>query len=281
MTDSPAVIQGARVLLVDDDAFSRKIGSRLLADLGATVSLAEDGQQAVDKVRSESFDCVLMDVQMPGIDGLQATRLIRAEDRHPHLPVLALAANCSDEDLARCRAAGMDDFIGKPLARARLEAALLGCLRPGAGAAATATVDAPVSQDDASAAAESTMPEGDPEVIDLSVLSRFVRGDADRFERYARLFVETATETLAEFEAARSAGDLREIAALGHRFKSSARTVGALGIVAVCESLEAMGDTATLEAASSGIDRVAALALGAGAVIAATLSSRVRPKGAP
>ncbi len=280
MSESTHAIQGARILLVDDDAFSRKIGARLLADLGATVSLAEGGQQAVDRASAETFDCVLMDVQMPGIDGLEATRMIRAAMSLTTLPVLALAANCSDEDRARCRAAGMNDFVGKPLVRARLEAALLGCLKPAGGE--------PVKTPRINSAGDAvpTTPAwaaaaGDPQIIDLSVLSRFVRGDIDRFRRYAQLFVETAADTLAEFEAARSRGDLKEIAALGHRFKSSARTVGALGIVASCELLEAMGGAGEPDVADRAVDRIASLVLRATAVIVATLASLAPPVSTP
>jgi CheY-like chemotaxis protein len=276
MSGSPAALHGARILLVDDDAFSRKIGARLLADLGATVSLAADGREAVERARSEAFDCVLMDVQMPGLDGLQATRLIRAEASLASLPVLALAANGSDEDRARCRAAGMNDFIGKPLVRARLEAVLLGCLKAGAGAR-TPTRDELAVDDTATAPPAWTAAAGDPQVIDLSVLSRFVDGDVDRFGRYARLFVETAAESLAELEAGRAAGDLKAIAALGHRLKSSARMVGALGIVAECESLEAMGDDTALETASGAIDRITSLSLRATTAIVTTLASQVPP----
>ncbi|MCD0422508.1 response regulator [Rubrivivax sp. JA1024] len=122
---------GRTVLLVEDDAVNREVTSCLLAEAGLAVELAEDGLQALECVARRSYDLVLMDMQMPGLDGLEATRRLRQLPRGHDVPVVALTANAFAEDRGRCLAAGMDDFITKPVDPARLFEAVLARLTPG------------------------------------------------------------------------------------------------------------------------------------------------------
>ena len=110
----PAVSSGG-VLLVEDDPVNRAITQLMLEELTPTVRVAVDGQQAVELARSQRFDLILMDMQMPRLDGVQATRLIRAMPGHARTPIVAITASAFDADRAACIAAGMDDFIAKPV----------------------------------------------------------------------------------------------------------------------------------------------------------------------
>jgi signal transduction histidine kinase/ActR/RegA family two-component response regulator len=115
----------ARVLLVDDHPMNRELGDALLTLAGCQVFTAEDGFQAVEAARTGSFDLILMDVHMPGMDGLAAARAIRALDGPMALaPILALSADVLPEQVARCRAAGMDGHVAKPIRRDELLAAV-------------------------------------------------------------------------------------------------------------------------------------------------------------
>ena len=105
---------GRRVLLVEDEPGNREITEALLQAVGLVVDLAADGAAAVSRVASQAYDLVLMDMQMPRMDGLQATRELRQLPLGRTLPVIALTANAFAEDRARCLAAGMDDVIAKP-----------------------------------------------------------------------------------------------------------------------------------------------------------------------
>ncbi len=105
---------GARVLLADDEPVNREITLSMLEDVGMVVTVACDGQQAVAAAQANGFDLVLMDMQMPVLDGLAATRQIRALRGGAYLPVIAMTANAFREDREKCLAAGMNDFVAKP-----------------------------------------------------------------------------------------------------------------------------------------------------------------------
>jgi len=106
---------GARLLVAEDEPINREVLLCLLQDCGLQVQMATDGAQAVALVQQQPFDLVLMDMQMPGTDGLQATQQIRALPQGARLPILAFTANAFMDDKARCLDAGMNDFITKPV----------------------------------------------------------------------------------------------------------------------------------------------------------------------
>jgi CheY-like chemotaxis protein len=107
--------RGARILVVEDTALNQMLMDELLAAVGFVVEFAENGQVALQKVTSTSYDLVLMDMQMPVMDGITATREIRKRPELANLPIIAMTANAMREDSERCLASGMNDYITKPI----------------------------------------------------------------------------------------------------------------------------------------------------------------------
>ena len=128
--DHLATIRGARILLVEDNDLNQEVGLELLRDAGFNVDLAENGQIALDKIRSINYDIVLMDMQMPVMDGVMATIEIRKEARFKDLPIVAMTANSMQSDRDRCIAAGMNDHVAKPIEPEDLWMALLKWIKP-------------------------------------------------------------------------------------------------------------------------------------------------------
>jgi two-component system, sensor histidine kinase and response regulator len=221
-----AALEGARILLVEDNVFSQQVGRELLEQAGATVLVAANGKEAIDLLHKDHFDCVLMDVQMPVMDGFEATRLIRMDPRLKDTLVIAMTANAGKEDRARCLEAGMDDFITKPVAAAQLLAAVArrlaqpGRARPGIPLAEPAT-----------GGRESGL-------FDAAVLSATFAGDPGRMRKFALLFLESSRNGLEELDQALAQGDLRRAGELAHRLKSPARAVGAATFGSLCAQLE-------------------------------------------
>jgi len=120
---------GRRILIVDDEPINQEIAQLMLEDVGLLIDLASDGVEGVARVEQSTYDLILMDMQMPHMDGLEATRSIRGMPGLVDVPIVAMTANAFVEDRARCLAAGMNDFIAKPINPESLYAVVLRCLR--------------------------------------------------------------------------------------------------------------------------------------------------------
>jgi two-component system, sensor histidine kinase and response regulator len=110
------------ILLAEDNLVNQRVAMTMLGKMGHRITLATNGLEAVEQWRQNDFDLILMDVQMPGMTGLQATAQIRQEEKQgAHIPIVAMTASAMTEDRDRCLAAGMDDFISKPVSYKSIE----------------------------------------------------------------------------------------------------------------------------------------------------------------
>jgi PAS domain S-box-containing protein len=220
---------GKRVLIVEDNPYNQQVARELLEERGIWVDVAENGIQAVEILRRTTMDLVLMDVQMPLMDGFEATRVIRQELKQLDLPIIAMSANVAHEDQARCLAAGMNAHLGKPFQPQALFAMVGQWLlsQPATGYQEPPRV---VAQEEP-LALESFSPE---------ILTAQIGDDPQRIVYYLQLFLASFTTTMGEMRDAEGRGERREIAHLAHRLKSSARAVGALRLAEICQQLERM-----------------------------------------
>jgi CheY-like chemotaxis protein len=134
-TSEPSELAG-HVLLVEDNNINQIIASRMLERLGLTHEIANNGREALEKIQAHTYDLILMDVQMPEMDGMDATRALRAweiENARPRLPVIAMTANALSGDRSDCLASGMDDHLAKPVRVETLRALLAHWLPKQAG----------------------------------------------------------------------------------------------------------------------------------------------------
>lgn len=118
--------KNVRILLAEDNAINQKVATRVLNKLGFYCNIANNGREAVEKLQQESYDLVLMDCQMPEMDGFEATEMIRAQEQTlgKHIPIIAMTANAMQGDRERCLKSGMDDYVSKPIDRDKLVAAI-------------------------------------------------------------------------------------------------------------------------------------------------------------
>ena len=130
LTESMRPVRGARVLLVEDNPVNQQVACAFLDMMGLQVEVAENGREAVERVRQDGFDAVLMDLQMPELDGLGATRLIRAMPQHDRLPIIAMTAGAMEHDIQDCLAAGMNAHVSKPIDPKQLVRTLLAWISP-------------------------------------------------------------------------------------------------------------------------------------------------------
>lgn len=240
-------IRNSRILLAEDNLFNQQVARELLEEAGVHVSIANNGQEAVDLTRKQHFDCVLMDVQMPEMDGLEATRLIRANPSTADLRVIALTANTQQADRDMCLAAGMDDFISKPFLPEQFYATIAKWLSHGhdEGVTEPALAAAPA----AAPVVAATVTSGDPRIIDLAVLAKMVGNDPAKIRKFSLKFLESAEKGMAEIETALEKNDMAALTALGHRIKSAARSVGAIGFADLCHALEQLKEGGNVEQA--------------------------------
>jgi PAS domain S-box-containing protein len=239
MQAAKAAINGVHILLAEDNPFNQQVAVRFLQDAGAIVSVAGNGEEALDLLRRQHFDCVLMDVQMPVMDGFEATRQICADPALAGIPIIAMTANASKGDRESCFAAGMDDFIGKPFKLHTLYATLAKWLP--VRSPLTPLPVAPIES-----AVAMTM-SGDPELIDFSVLAELMENNVQEMREFALKFITSTQEDLIQIEAALKRSDRAALATLGHRAKSPATMVGAMGFAQLCQALENCNDTGDMD----------------------------------
>ncbi|WP_088285297.1 PAS domain S-box protein [Ideonella sp. A 288] len=247
-------LQGAHVLLAEDHPLNRKVASDLLAMLGITVDVAEDGVAAVRQAAEGGHDLILMDVQMPHMDGLQATAAIRHLLGGAAVPIIALTANAFDADRAECLAAGMNDFLAKPVDPDELRRCLVRWMparRPHpAPPAAAPNAPHPVAAPDDDAEAQAMELARVEAIGGLSVAAAMARMRAawPRYRRMLQIFVGHHAADVQRLRDPVFVAEAQAVAQAAHSLAGAAAAVGADELQGLARVLQAVASTGGPEA---------------------------------
>ena len=225
----PPPVCRLRILLAEDTPINQRLVLALLEERGHTVVVANDGQEALELWERESFDLILMDVQMPRIDGFQATEVIRAQEGSTgrHIPILAMTAHALKDDRGRCLAAGMDGYISKPIQAEKFIAVIEGQLL--------------AADNHATDASHEPQSKTGGVVFDQQEALSRARGKPALLRQMAELFLADCPGLLDRIRLAQSARDSQSLEHAAHRLKGSAANLSALRVVEVAGRLEETG----------------------------------------
>ncbi|WP_422842731.1 response regulator [Acidovorax sp. M2(2025)] len=234
-----APLHGAKVLLVDDNDLNQQVGRELLESAGLAVDVADNGQAALDRLAQARYDIVLMDMQMPVMDGLTATRQLRQNPAWADLPVLAMTANAMGSDREQCLAAGMNGHIAKPIDPDTLFAALLQWVRPRPpGEAPPQPVPPPPAQPPRQPADAGDGPLSRIKGLDTAAGLRRVLGRRAAYEALLRTFAAGQADAVPLARTQLAAGQAQAAQRTLHTLKGAAGTVGAHALAALAQAAE-------------------------------------------
>jgi PAS domain S-box-containing protein len=240
--DAATHLQGAKVLLVEDNEINQEVAIEILTGHGIIPIIAHNGQDALEKLKTETFDGILMDLQMPVMDGITATREIRKQPQFRNLPVLAMTANVMVEDIEKALEAGVNDVISKPINVRDMFMTMEKWITP----AEPSKSVAPQKQ----RPVEDARPESSfkrLQGIDIDAGLGVTQGDQDLYRRILIMFRDSQRDFDLQFENALQGDDLSAPGRLAHTLKGVAGNIGAKGVQAAAAVLEAACDKGLIE----------------------------------
>lgn len=230
------ILRGARVLLVEDNEINQEVAIGQLEDANIFVDLAENGEQAIRMIEKNDYDVVLMDMQMPVMDGVAATRILRSDRRYQDLPIIAMTANALASDRELCLNVGMNDHIAKPIDPHQLFGVLMRWIRRDGG---NEHADVPHVSPPLNAAESGSAPLA-IQGIDTDAGLRLTGGNRARYEILLRMFVERQADTVGVIRLALSEGDTGAAERAAHSLKGVAATLGASALSAAAAEAEVL-----------------------------------------
>jgi len=233
-SDRSLEIQGAKILLVEDNEINQEVAQKILQQIGLRVDIAENGLQALEMLEEAKYDLVLMDVQMPVMDGYEATKRIRSNPRLAHLPVIAMTAHAMNEQRLKSNRVGMNDHINKPFNPKELFAIIAKYIKAG---------DIPLPPAGASAPAErKAKDERWPDMPGIVLASGLahVGGDESMYKKLLIKFRASNADTVNHIKTALSSGDNETACRLAHTLKGVAAILGAVQLAAIAAEIEAV-----------------------------------------
>jgi two-component system, sensor histidine kinase and response regulator len=228
----PVIGRPQKVLVAEDNPVNQRLAVALLAKRGHQTTVVENGQQALDVLAQESFDLILMDLQMPGMGGLEATGIIRANEQQQggHIRIIAMTAHAMPGDREKCLAAGMDDYLTKPIDSRKLHALI------DAGAAGATAVPPEELEESVETAT----------AFDRVEVLRRLEGDDQLLREVIDLFIQDSGSLIDRLRSAVEQKDATEVRAAAHRLKGAASNLAAGPVTDAARALEVIGERGTL-----------------------------------
>lgn len=238
-----------QILIAEDNAINCKLAESLLNKKGLKSTSVHDGEAAVEAWRSGNYDLILMDVQMPGTDGMEATRRIREEEqsRGGHIPIIAMTAHAMKGDREKCLAGGMDDYVSKPMKAEELYAAVERCR-----VARTADIGGERADNKGSTVKD----KNNKPAIDLSRALESVDGDRNLLGELVEMFVEDISHQLKELEREIASEDMAKLEMSAHSLKGAVGNFGADAAYELAYELEEIGRQGQTEGAREVFNRL-------------------------
>jgi CheY-like chemotaxis protein len=229
-TEAAAQLIGSHVLLVEDNDFNQELAVYILTSVGMMVDIANNGAEAVAMVGQKAYDAVLMDCQMPVMDGYTATLEIRKDARFADLPILAMSANAMAGDKEKCLDVGMNDHIAKPIDINQLFKMLVQWIKPR---------DLPLALSEPKVAAQETATQVHTlRGVDMAAALKRLNGNKVIYRKLLRMFYERQADVIERIQAAWNQGDSEGVQLTAHTLKSLAGNMGADALFAAAEQLE-------------------------------------------
>ncbi|MBF0549566.1 MAG: response regulator [Deltaproteobacteria bacterium] len=225
-------IQGMRLLLAEDNRINQQVARELLENIGFMVDIAVNGREAVDLAIRKNYDAVLMDIQMPEVDGFEATRRIRATGTKEDLPIIAMTAAATVQDKEKCLKAGMNDHVSKPIEPEKLVATLLKWIEPGKSAGISLVASS-------EAGAERTESSFEVAGFDLKRAVARMGGNWDALRRALRALAEESKHAVEKLNHLMDTKNYPELVGLAHSIKGAAGNLGAEALYQVAGQFEA------------------------------------------
>ncbi|MFC0117196.1 response regulator [Pseudoalteromonas xiamenensis] len=235
LIDKSKLFEGLTILVAEDQPINQEIAVEILKHYGAKVDVANNGREAIEKVTTQTFDVVLMDMQMPEVDGLTATQEIRKVRTHESLPILAMTANAMQEDVDKCLAAGMNGHIAKPIDLQQLEQSILNCLGKSELNETTVT-----KSETASPTEEEQEEKQIGELVGINIKEGIDRaaGNPHIYFQILEKFLRQQSEELINLQQALSIGDTDLSSQLLHAIKGASANLSIHYLAEQCKKLE-------------------------------------------
>jgi len=233
-------LKGVRILLVEDNPVNQKLAARILEGQGAGVKIAPNGEEAIKMLNSEQFDVVLMDVQMPVMDGFEATSIIRRNPKWANIPIIAMTAHAMAGDREKCLAVGMTDYISKPIKKDEMITTIKKVLR-------TKEPAEPHQQRESEKRSERDAPFDTERALDV------VGGDLELLREVVDVFFEEAPDLLREIREGIEQRDATRVRKAAHSLKGSVGNFGAEPAYEAARKVESLAEQNDIDGAAEAL----------------------------